>query len=178
MKKITIVVSISILLFIGILYYLQTKTRPLGTLRIGGAFALSGFASQWGEADRNGAMLAIEESNQTGGINGKRVEMIIEDTASDNTKTVFAVHKLVDVDGVQIILGPTWLDFFGGATPLAKEKQVILVTPSGAISAIKELEDYQYVFSTWYRSDYETRDLAQYLADNNQKRVALFFTND
>lgn len=63
------------------------------TVKIGGAFSLTGFVSAWGEADRNGAMLAVEEINKRGGINGKKVELIIEDTASD-----FIAPKILESD--------------------------------------------------------------------------------
>ena len=148
------------------------------TIKIGGAFGLTGFASAWGEVDMNGALFAVEEVNKAGGVNGKNVELVVEDIISDSVKTVSAVQKLINVDNVVAIIGPTWLDTFGGAAPLADEYNVIMITPSASITAIKSEQKYENVFSTWYRTDKEAERLAEYLADAKQKKIALFFGND
>jgi len=108
------------LLIIGffLIFLIACQVQDEEMIKIGGAFAFTGFASGWGEVERNAISLAIEEINNAGGINGKHVKLIAEDTLSDGTKTVSAVQKLINVDGVKIIIGPTWLDTFGGAAPL------------------------------------------------------------
>ncbi|MBI2124915.1 ABC transporter substrate-binding protein [Candidatus Pacearchaeota archaeon] len=72
-------------------------TAKTNSIKIGGAFALSGFASQWGEAELRGAALAVDEINSKGDVNGRKIELIVEDVASDSTKSVSAVSKLVYV---------------------------------------------------------------------------------
>ena len=148
------------------------------TFKIGGAFAVTGFASEWGTADLNGATLAIEEANQQGGINGKQVKLIVEDITSDSPKVISAVQKLINVDQVEVIIGPTWFDTFAGAAPLADQNQVVMLTPSGVITAIQSTQDHQYAFSTYFRSDTETEALVNYLVRRNQKKVALIFENE
>jgi branched-chain amino acid transport system substrate-binding protein len=145
---------------------------------IGGAFSLSGDFAQWGESDMKGAMLAVEEINSEGGIGGKNVKLIVENTESNNVKTVTAVLKLISVDGVKAIIGPTFLDTFGGATPLAEENNVIFITPSASITAIKLEKNYKNVFSTWYRNDKESEALEKYLGENYKKRMVLLYSND
>lgn len=147
-------------------------------LKIGGAFGLSGFAAEWGEADLNGATLAIEEVNAKGGIGGRRIELIAEDTASDATKTVTASRKLIDVDKVEVMVGPTWFDSFAGPAPIADQEEVVMLTPSAAITAVQGDTPHPYVFSTWFRSDEESREIARYLARSGQKRIAFFFGLD
>lgn len=144
-------------------------------IRIGGAFALSGFASQWGEAELNAAKLAIEETNAKGGIDGRKIEMISENIESNSIKSVTSVLKLIHADKVDIIIGPSWLDSFGGAAPLADENRVLMITPSASITAVKKEKNYGYVFSTWYRADVEIIELVRHLSGKN---IVLFFGND
>lgn len=148
------------------------------SIPIGGAFALTGFAAGWGEAELNAATLAIEEINAQGGIDGRLLRLVVEDTQSDNTKTVSAVSKLINVDGVKFVIGPTWLDSFGGAAPLADENKIVMITPSASITAVKNSKDFSYVFSTWYRVDKESHEIAKYLASAGKKRVVLFLGID
>ncbi len=153
-------------------------TAKTNSIKIGGAFALSGFASQWGEAELRGAALAVDEINSKGDVNGRKIELIVEDVASDSTKSVSAVSKLVYVDGVSVIIGPTWLDSFGGAAPVADENNVVMITPSASITAVKSAKNYTYVFSTWYRTNKEAQELIRHLSASGRKKIILFFGND
>lgn len=171
-----------IVIFVVLSLFLVNPTGQVtaknNSIKIGGAFALSGFAAQWGEVELKGATLAIEEINSQGGINGKKIELIAEDVASDSTKSVSAVSKLIHVDSVKIIIGPTWLDSFGGAAPVAEENKVIMVTPSASITAVKSAKNYTYVFSTWYRTNKEAQELVKHLSSASKKKIILFFGND
>lgn len=179
-KKVTL--GILVLVAAGVVWFiLQNKannqTGNQETLKIGGAFALSGFASEWGVADLNGATLAVEEFNKKG-THGTKVELVVEDITSDSPKVISAVQKLINVDQVKVMIGPTWFDTFAGAAPIADENHVVMITPSGAITAIQADKAHTYAFSTWFRSDQEALELIRYLSSSNQKRVALFFGND
>jgi len=148
------------------------------TIKIGGAFALSGFASVWGEADRNGAILAIEEMKNHEGLRGTKLELVVEDIQSDNARTVTAVQKLLHVDEVNFIVGPTWADTFAGALPLLERQNVISISPSASITAMRQEQDFKYIFGTWYRTRDESEELLKYFAANNIKTIALMFGND
>lgn len=180
MKKIIAGIAVIILIIVGVFYYSKNskQTANKESIKIGGAFALTGFASTWGEADRNGAMLAVEEINKNGGINGKPVEILIEDTMSDNLKTLSAVRKLIDIHRLNVIIGPTWMDSYGSPAPVAQHENIIIITPSGAITAIKSKENYKNVFSTWYRSDIQLQKLPKYFSETQNKKIALIISND
>lgn len=181
-KQIWTIIIVAILIIFGGWYYLTSKPTPATgePIKIGGAFGLSGFAAAWGEAERNAATLAIEEINKQGGVDGRQLVLISEDTASSPTKTVSAVNKLIDIDQVDVILGPSWLDSYQGAAPIADRKNIVMLTSSASITAVQGYGEPKYdnVFSTWYRTDQETEQLLEYLSDAGQTRIALFFQND
>ncbi len=179
MNKTLIWVIVIVVIVVGG-YFLINKPKPESgePIKIGGAFTLTGIASTWGEADRNAATLAIEEINNGGGINGKSVELVVENTFSENAKTLSAVSKLVDINEVIALIGPTWLDSYQSAVPFAEERKIVIVTPSAAITAIQNPKKYDFTFSTWYRSDVESEELASYLAKTGKKKVVFMGTKD
>ena len=113
------------------------------TLTIGAALALTGSAAPFGVGELNGLTLATEEWNSRGGISNQRLVLKVEDTKASNAGTVTAVTKLISVDRFRYLLGPTWLDSYGGALPIAEKAGVLLLTPSAAITVVKR-EPGQY----------------------------------
>ncbi|HMK48842.1 MAG TPA: ABC transporter substrate-binding protein, partial [Thermodesulfovibrionales bacterium] len=75
--------------------------------KIGAVFAVTGPASFLGEPEKNTALMLQEEINKAGGINGHPLEIIIEDTKSDETQAVLAAKKLLEKDNVLAIIGPS-----------------------------------------------------------------------
>ena len=66
---------------------------------------LSGPIKTWGVPVANGMKLAVEEINAAGGINGRKLRLIIEDSAYDPKKAVLASQKLVEKDKVLAVIG-------------------------------------------------------------------------
>jgi branched-chain amino acid transport system substrate-binding protein len=66
---------------------------------------LSGPIKTWGVPVSNGMKLAVEEINSQGGINGRKLRLIIEDSAYDPKKAVLATQKLVEKDKIEAMIG-------------------------------------------------------------------------
>src|SRR5437762_6816850 len=67
---------------------------------------LSGPIKVWGVPVSNGMKLAVEEINAAGGINGRKLKLILEDNGYDPKKAVLASQKMVERDKVFAIIGP------------------------------------------------------------------------
>lgn len=76
-------------------------------IKIAGIFALTGRAAHIGTAQRDAVLIAIDEVNEQGGINGRKLEMVMEDTESTPTKAVMALKKILEAEDVAAIIGPT-----------------------------------------------------------------------
>jgi len=74
-----------------------------GNIKIGNSSALSGSLAYLGEADTNGLILASEEINKAGGINGRMIEVISEDNQGDPKVAVSVAQKLLDIDKVDVM---------------------------------------------------------------------------
>jgi len=75
-------------------------------IRIGGLLETSGFIASLGQPGLEGAMLAVEEVNAAGGINGRKVAFVNINSESDNTKTVSGAKRLLEQENVVAIVGP------------------------------------------------------------------------
>ncbi len=110
--------------------------------RIGAMDALTGVGESYGNPVLNSKILAVEEINADGGINGRMLELIAEDSKCSAQDAITAFKKLTDVEGVKIILGTTCSGAMLGAAPLAEAEGVILLSASATSPDIAPAGDY------------------------------------
>jgi branched-chain amino acid transport system substrate-binding protein len=116
-----------------------------GEIKIGGLFSLSSWAAEGGKQELNSAVLAVEDINANGGINGRRIKLVVEDNGSDLKQTVSAFRKLEALDKVSAIIGPNWAEFVAIAAPLAAAKRIPILTPSGYHENNSRAEPWTFV---------------------------------
>lgn len=95
---------------------------------IGVVHDLSGPIGPFGNDMLKGGELAVEEFNQAGGLDGRPVELVVEDLASDRSVIAGAVRKLSE-QGVVAIHGPTSSTALVVGAPVAAEEQLVLIPP-------------------------------------------------
>ena len=110
--------------------------------RIGAMDALTGVGESYGNPIVQAKQMAVEEINAAGGINGRMLELIAEDSKCNAQDAITAYNKLTDVDGVKIILGTTCSGAMLGAAPLAEDESVILLSASATSPDIKGAGDF------------------------------------
>ena len=109
---------------------------------IGAMDALTGVAESYGNPIQQAKLLAVEEINAAGGINGRMLEIVFEDSKCAAADAITAYRKLTDVDGVKIILGTTCSGAMLGAAPLAEGEGVIMLSASATSPDIATAGDY------------------------------------
>ena len=112
------------------------------TYTIGVMESLTGPGETYGNVAVNAKQLAVDEINAAGGINGRMLELIVEDSKCGAQDSITAYKKLTDVDGVKIILGTSCSGAMLGAAPLAEEDGVILFSGLATSSDIANAGDY------------------------------------
>ncbi len=115
---------------------------PLPPYKIGAMDALSGVAESYGNPILQAKLLAVEEINAAGGIDGRMLELIVEDSKCAAQDAITAYNKLTDVDGVKIILGGTCSGSTLGAAPLAEQEGVVMLSASATSPDIAGAGDY------------------------------------
>jgi branched-chain amino acid transport system substrate-binding protein len=98
-------------------------------IKIGYLPALTGPSSSTGIGINRGTVLAVDEINAAGGIDGRKIELIVRDTQSDPTKAVNAVAELTQRQKVAIIFGPLNSGEALAATPLIARDKVPMLHP-------------------------------------------------
>ena len=110
--------------------------------RIGAMHALTGIAESYGNPILQAMQLAVTEINAGGGVSGRMLELIPEDSKCSAQDAITAYNKLTAVDGVKIILGATCSGAMLGAAPLAEADGVVLLSPSATSPDIAAAGDY------------------------------------
>jgi len=102
----------------------QTKTTNQGItateIAIGTHQDLSGPIKSWGVPVANGMKMAVDEINAAGGINGRKLRLVIEDSAYDPKKAVLATQKMIEKDKVFSMIGGM------GSAPVLAAQDIVL----------------------------------------------------
>ena len=115
---------------------------PAEPLRIGVMESLTGPGETYGTVANQAKQMAAEEINAAGGINGRMLELIVEDSKCNAQDAITAYRKLTDVDGVKIILGTSCSGAMLGAAPLAEEDGVVMFSGLATNPDIANAGDY------------------------------------
>ena len=142
-------------------------------ITIGAIQPLTGSAASVGQGARAAIELAVEEINAKGGINGKRLEVLIEDSKCDATAASTAAKKLIEIDNVPVIIGGLCSGETIAVAPFAEKAKVVLFSNCSSNPKISGLGDF--VFRDFPSDSFQGKIAAE-LAFNklNARKVAVF----
>ena len=115
---------------------------PVGPFVIGVMESLTGPGETYGNVSVQAKLLAVSEINAAGGINGRPLKLIIEDSKCNARDSITAYTKLTSVDGVKIILGTSCSGAMLGAAPLAEKDGTIMFSGLATNPLIKDAGDF------------------------------------
>ncbi len=110
--------------------------------RIGVMESVTGPGETYGNVAVQAKQLAVDEINAAGGVNGRMIELIVEDEKCNAQDAITAYRKLTDVDGVKIILGTSCSGAMLGAAPLAEGEGVVMFSGLATNPDIANAGDY------------------------------------
>ncbi len=110
--------------------------------RIGVMESLTGPGETYGTVASQAKQMAADEINAAGGINGRRLEFVVEDSKCGAQDAISAYNKLTKVDGLRIILGPSCSSAMLAVAPLAEADGVILFSGLASNPDIANAGDY------------------------------------
>lgn len=149
-----------------------TPAPPPERIRIGAFMSLTGDTGHYGLSAINGVRMAVEEANANGGVAGRRVELLVRDTRSDETETARAVRSLIEEERVHALLGEVISSRSLVAAPLAQAAGVPMLTPSSTSPEVTTKGDY--VFRSCYTDPLQGAALADFAARTLNARRAAF----
>ena len=110
--------------------------------KIGVMESVTGPGETYGNVAVEAKQMAVDEINEAGGIDGRMLELIVEDSKCSAQDSITAYRKLTDVDGVKIILGTSCSGAMLGAAPLAESDGVVLFSGLATNPDIAAAGDY------------------------------------
>ena len=147
-------------------------------ITLGSIQDLSGPIAGFGKQVRLGMVLRVDEINEQGGINGRKLKLIIEDSAYDPKKAVLAAQKLVNQDKIFMMLGHIGTAQNMAAMPVQFEKNVINFFP---ITAAREMYEpfhkLKYSFAATY-FDQMRNAVPKMAKDKGAKKVCIMYQDD
>ena len=145
---------------------------------IGSIQDLSGPLAGFGKQVRLGMMLRVDEINEQGGINGRKLKLLFEDSGYDPKKAVLAAQKLVNQDKIFIMAGHIGTAQNNAAMPVQFEKNVINFFP---VTAAREMYDpfhrLKYAFAATYY-DQMRGSLPKLVKEKGAKKVCTIYQDD
>ena len=148
------------------------------TLTLGSIQDLSGPLAGFGKQVRMGLLLATDELNEQGGINGRKVEIKIEDSGYDPKRAVLAAQKLVNQDKIFAMIAHIGTAQNLAAMPVQFSKNVINFFPvTAAREMFEPLHPLKYAFAATY---YDQIRLAtpRLVKEKNVKKVCTIYQDD
>jgi len=118
--------------------------RAAEPIKIGVAEALSGGAAQYGISIRNGFQMAVEEINAGGGVNGSKIELVIEDEQGKKDEAINAFKKLIFQDKALMLFGPTLSNSAQAADPIAQAAKIVVFGTSNTADGITTIGDHVF----------------------------------
>src|SRR3989338_4967926 len=115
--------------------------------KIGVMYPLSGDPAAYGIPIQAATKMAADEINEQGGVNGRKVELIYEDSKCNPKDGNAAAQKLINIDKVKVIIGGVCSGETLGAAPIAEENKVILISPSATSPDITKAGDFIFRLS-------------------------------
>ncbi|MGA1603452.1 MAG: ABC transporter substrate-binding protein [Prochlorothrix sp.] len=160
----------------------QSGQESSKSLKIGTLLPLTGDLAQYGGPMQDGAMLALEQINQCGGVQGQPLALVTEDSQTEPSRGAAAMTKLAEVDRVFGVVGAASSAISTAAVDIAVRNQILQISPASTSPVFTERAKAGDFNGFWARtapSDaLQGPALAQVARDRGLQRVAVIAINN
>ena len=155
-------ILLSSIIIASLLTACQTQGSGGDKVRIGVFMSLTGSTANFGISSTNGIKMAADEVNATGGINGKQIEVLVQDDRSDASEAATIVTKFVTQDQVHAILGEVASSRSIAAAPIAQNAKIPMLTPSSTNPEVTKKGNF--IFRSCFIDPVQGAAIAQFAA--------------
>jgi len=110
----------------------QARAAAKEPLKVGALLAVTGPASFLGAPEARTLQMLVDDLNAKGGVDGRRIELVLKDTGGNPEKAISFAKQLVEEDGVFAIIGPATSGESIAVKPIAEESKTILLSCAAA----------------------------------------------
>ncbi len=182
MKRKTILSLLAIILVMSMLVGCSggntNKTQEnANEIKIGINYELTGDVASYGQSSVDGIMMAFDEINAAGGINGKKIVPVQIDNKSDSAEATSVATRLMTQEKVVAQLGPATSGDFMATIPVAMQNQVPIISASATADKGVTVDDKgnvnEYVFRLCFNDSFQGITMANFAANNLSAKKAV-----
>lgn len=144
MKKKVLMLLAMVLVLLGMIGPLSAADP----IKIGFVASITGGASWLGEPEKNTAVMVQDWINKAGGINGRPIEIIIEDSKSGATEAVLATKKLIEKDQVVVIIGSSTSGESMAMANICEKTPIPMISMAAASQIVTPADEYKRMISS------------------------------
>jgi len=145
-------------------------------LRFGMAMPLSGGQATYGQDQVKAAEWGVAAINEKGGVNGKKLEMLVLDTRADPQAGIQAANRLVSVEKIPAFVS-AWSSVVKAIAPISNDNKVVQLSVGANSADIAKLGEYTY--TTFPLADIDITAVAKYAATQmGKKKAAVIYINN
>ncbi len=142
-------------------------------IKVGEYASLTGKEATFGISSHEGTLLAVEELNAAGGVLGKQIKLMTEDTQSKPGEPATVVNKLISRDSAVAILGEVASSRSLEAAPICQQNKIPMISPSSTNPKVTETGDY--IFRVCFIDPFQGTVMANFASQTlKAKKVAIF----
>jgi branched-chain amino acid transport system substrate-binding protein len=152
----------------------DSATPDRSAIKIGYFGDLTGPTFNFGQSAINGVLMAASEVNQAGGINGRQIDVVIEDDKGSPEEAARLTAKLIDQDKVVAIIAGGTSGNSRAAAPRAQASHIPLISPSSTDPAVTQTGNY--IFRACFVDTFQGEVMADFAVNTlKAKKAAILF---
>jgi branched-chain amino acid transport system substrate-binding protein len=161
---------VAVLLSLSLLACLAAPAQTADTIKIGAFLSLTGATASYGVSALNAIKLATEETNRAGGINGKPIELVVEDDHSNTQEVPGIVTRLIKEAKVHALLAEPVSTRAMAAAPIAQANRIVMISSASVKPELTMHGDY--IFRACFISSTEGEAIAKFAIEKLKAKTA------
>ena len=143
------------------------------TIKIGLAAPLSGDSAEYGDAFKKGAELAVKQVNDEGGIDGKKVELVVQDDKGDPKEAVNVANKFANNKSILAVVGHFNSSATLAAAPIYNKNKMVEISPSSSSPNVTDAG--KYTFRVITTDAFQGEFVTKWIAEEGYKKAAIVY---
>jgi branched-chain amino acid transport system substrate-binding protein len=166
MRKVLVILAAMVLSAMGCEKGKTSSSAPSGDepIRIGADLPLSGALAPYGKNVLDGVNLRLQEINDAGGINGRKIVLVVEDNRGEPVESRSAYRKLAQIDKVSAVIGPITSTNALAVKLDVEQCKVPLLSPTATNDTVTA--NTHYLFRACFKDSFQGQIVANYAAKN------------
>jgi branched-chain amino acid transport system substrate-binding protein len=151
----------------------KVESSKSNTIKIGLAAPISGPSAEYGESFKNGTELAVKLVNDAGGIDGKKVEVVIQDDKGDPKEAVNVANQLASNKDILAVVGHFNSSATLASAPIYNKNKVVEISPSSSSPNVTDAGEYTFRVIT--TDAFQASYISDWSKEEGFKKVAIIY---